>query len=63
MECEELHDDAMDAISTSGIQELQHMLDNWCKKYADGATTYYPCYKQYVRVPREEQMNNNAQVK
>lgn len=59
MECEELHEDAMDSIPTSGIQKLQHMLDDWCEEYTHGTTTYYPCYKQYVRVPRGEQANEH----
>ena len=53
--CEDLHEDAMDAISESDIQELQYILDDWCKKQVGGTTTYYPRYKQYVRVPREEE--------
>ena len=48
--CEELHEDARDNISDE--KELQEFLDKWCKKQT-GTTTYYPCYKEYVRVKKE----------
>ena len=48
--CEELHEDARDNISDE--KELQEFLDKWCTKQT-GTTTYYPCYKEYVRVKKE----------
>ena len=56
--CEELHEDAEDNISYEDRKELQQLLDEWCKKQS-GTKTYYPCYKEYVRVKKEwfEQSN------
>ena len=48
--CEELHEDARDNISNE--KELQDFLNKWCAKQA-GTATYYPCYKEYVRVKKE----------
>lgn len=48
--CEELHEDARDSVSDE--KELQEFLDKWCAKQT-GTTTYYPCYKEYVRVQKE----------
>ena len=48
--CEELHEDARDYISDE--KELQEFLDKWCEKQS-GTTTYYPCYKEYVKVQKE----------
>lgn len=48
--CEELHEDARDNISDE--KELQEFLDKWCAKQG-GTTTYYPCYREYVRVQKE----------
>ena len=42
--CTNLHEDAYEQCDEGSLQEL---LDDWCKKQT-GATTYYPCYKQYV---------------
>ena len=50
--CDDLHEDALDAISYEDKQELQDLLDEWCAKQT-GTTTYYPCYKEYVRVQKE----------
>ena len=50
--CEELHEDAMDNISDKDRDELQKLLDVWCKKQT-GTKTAYPCYKEYVRVRKE----------
>lgn len=50
--CEELHEDAMDSISYEDRDELQKLLDEWCKKQT-GTKTAYPCYKEYVRVRKE----------
>ena len=48
--CEELHEDARDCISDE--KELQEFLDKWCEKQS-GTTTYYPYYKEYVKVEKE----------
>ena len=48
--CEELHEDARDNISDE--KELQDFLNKWCEKQT-GTTTYYPCYKEYVKVEKE----------
>ena len=48
--CEELHEDARDNISDE--KELQEFLDKWCEKQTV-TTTYYHCYKEYVRVKKE----------
>lgn len=48
--CDELHEDARDNIADE--KELQDFLDKWCEKQT-GTTTYYPCYKEYVRVEKE----------
>lgn len=47
--CEELHEDALDNISSDDIRELQSVIDKWCKKQT-GTLTYYPEYKEYVKV-------------
>lgn len=47
--CEDLHEDVYDNCN---IDELQKLLDDWCKKQ-DGATTYFPKYKKYVKVKKE----------
>ena len=44
--CQELHEDAYEQCD---IGSLQDILDDWCKEQT-GATTYYPCYKQYVEI-------------
>ena len=43
---EELHEDAYEQCD---IGSLQNLLDVWCKDQT-GTTTYYPCYKQYVKI-------------
>lgn len=48
--CDELHEDARDNISDE--KELQGFLDKWCAKQG-GTTTYYPCYREYVKVQKE----------
>ena len=50
--CEELHEDARDNISDKEEKELQEFLDKWCEKQT-GTITYYPCYKEYVKVQKE----------
>lgn len=47
--CEELHEDARDNIYDE--KELQEFLDKWCAKQS-GTTTYYPCYREYVKVQK-----------
>lgn len=48
--CEELHEDARDNISDE--KEVQEFLDKWCA-IQSGTTTYYPSYKEYVKVQKE----------
>ena len=48
--CDELHEDARENISDE--KELQEFLDKWCAKQG-GTTSYYPCYREYVRVQKE----------
>lgn len=50
--CDELHEDAMDNISYKDRDELQKYLDEWCAKQY-GTETFYPCYKEYVKVKKE----------
>lgn len=47
--CDELHEDARDNISDE--KELQEFLNKWCAKQS-GTTTYYPYYKEYMRVQK-----------
>ena len=54
--CEELHEDARDCISNKDEKQLQEFLDKWCEKQSEKqseTTTYYPCYKEYVKVQKE----------
>lgn len=44
--CSDLHENAYEQCDIGGLQNL---LDTWCKDQT-GATTYYPCYKQYVEI-------------
>lgn len=44
--CEDLHEDAYEQCD---IGSLQDILDDWCKDQV-GTTTYYPCFKQYVKI-------------
>ena len=44
--CEDLHEDAYEQCDIGGLQTL---LDGWCEAQT-GATTYYPCFKQYVEI-------------
>jgi len=48
--CQELHEDAYEQCDIGGLQNL---LDTWCKDQT-GATTYYPCFKQYVLINWDE---------
>lgn len=50
--CEDLHEDALENISYDDKNELQDLLDSWCKKQT-GTRTVYPNYKEYVRVRKE----------
>jgi hypothetical protein len=50
--CVELHENAEESISSEDRKELQTILDDWCKRQS-GATTYYPDYKEYVKVDWE----------
>lgn len=42
--CMDLHEDAYEQCNKGSLQKL---LNDWCKEQT-GATTYYPCYQQYV---------------
>lgn len=44
--CSDLHEDAYEQCNIDGLQTL---LDGWCEAQT-GATTYYPCFKQYVEI-------------
>jgi hypothetical protein len=44
--CDDLHEDAAENCDSASLQEL---LDKWCKEQS-GTTTYYPCYKEYVKI-------------
>lgn len=44
--CDELHEDAKENCDGNALQKL---LDGWCKEQS-GTTTYYPCYKEYVKI-------------
>lgn len=44
--CDELHEDASENCD---YESLQKLLDSWCKEQS-GTTTYYPCYKEYVKI-------------
>lgn len=44
--CDELHEDAYENCDGNTLQRL---LDKWCKEQT-GTTTYYPCYKEYVKI-------------
>lgn len=50
--CDDLHEDARDNISGQDQKELQDFLDKWCEKQS-GTITYYPCYREYVKVEKE----------
>lgn len=44
--CEDLHEDASENCDYGSLQVT---LDAWCKNQS-GTTTYYPCYKEYVKI-------------
>ncbi len=48
--CDELHEDAS---GNCDYGSLQKALDDWCKEQT-GTTTYYPCYKEYVKIDWSE---------
>ena len=43
--CSDLHEDAMDNISDKDQEELQTLLNKWCKENKSGTTTYYANFK------------------
>ena len=47
--CDDLHEDASDNCD---YKSLQKALDDWCREQS-GTTTYYPAYKEYVKVKIE----------
>lgn len=44
--CDDLNEDASENCD---YRSLQKLLDDWCKEQT-GTTTYYPCYKEYVKI-------------
>jgi len=48
--CGDLHEDASENCD---YESLQKALNEWCKKQT-GTTTYYPCYKEYVKIDWSE---------
>lgn len=44
--CDKLHEDAS---GNCDYKSLQKLLDGWCKEQTE-TTTYYPCYKEYVKI-------------
>ena len=51
MACNGLHEDA---IGECDVNSLQKLLDDWCKEQT-GTTTYYPCFKKYVKIDWESE--------
>jgi hypothetical protein len=47
--CSDLHEDASDNCD---YESLQKVLDDWCGKQT-GTTTYFPCYKEYIKVDKK----------
>lgn len=45
--CEDLHEDAINNIDN--LKELKDFVHNWCKQQT-GTITYYPDYKEYIKV-------------
>lgn len=50
--CGDLHEDAMDSISSTDIKELQNYIDNWCNKQS-GTDTLFVVHKKYVVVKKD----------
>ena len=48
--CEELHEDAYNNIPSEDENELQNLLNAWCKNEESNTKTYYPSYEKYVKV-------------
>lgn len=48
--CDDLHEDASGNCDYGSLQKL---LDDWCKEQT-GTKTYYPCYKEYVKIDWSE---------
>lgn len=51
--CEDLHEDAIDAISDESKEELASFLESWCEKQSD-ATSYVKSSTVLVRIPWED---------
>ena len=47
--CDELHEDALDQIDQSDIDELQEMLDAWCSKQT-GTKSYFAIGEYAIKV-------------
>ena len=48
--CDDLHEDASENCDYGSLQKV---LNEWCKEQT-GTTTYYPCYKEYVKIDWSE---------
>lgn len=48
--CEELHEDAYNNIPSEDENELQNLLNAWCKNEESNTKTYYPSFEKYVKV-------------
>lgn len=48
--CDDLHEDASENCDYGSLQKA---LNEWCKEQT-GTTTYYPCYKEYVKIDWSE---------
>jgi hypothetical protein len=49
--CDNLHENAMNNISSNEIRELQDLLDQWAEKIKEETTTYYADYKIGILLP------------
>lgn len=56
--CDDLYDEAFDAISNEELKELQNTLDAWVEKVGMGAT-WYPDYKRVIALPWDEFFESN----
>lgn len=52
--CSDLHEDAFDAFGNKDIEEFQGIIDNFLDKYKSQTVTYYPAYKEYIKIERKD---------
>ena len=50
--CEDMYEDAYDAIGADAVAEMQRYLNEWKEKY--GRTSYLLTTKHAIRIPWEE---------